>query len=128
MRSRHFPLLAVLLLPLVAVAQDDRKYQCSYGGLERRIEIVSEGGLEVPCEVHYFKDTEAPGEQQVLWTAQNEAGYCEARARELIARLEGMGWSCGAGGGEPAAPAPEATDDTDALVPAGDDMESDEQR
>ena len=53
--------------------------------------------------MHYFKDTEAPGEDQVLWSASQQAGYCEEKAAGLVAKLEGWGWDCGAT--DPAAPA-----------------------
>jgi hypothetical protein len=89
----------------------------------------------VPCEVHYFKDTELPGENQVLWTATTEAGYCESKAEEFVAKLREWGWDCGPGVEAEAAPeaatesapepAPEEnaepepiTDDTEALEPA----------
>jgi hypothetical protein len=102
------------------------------GGLTRRIEIAREGGSPVPCEVLYFKDSEAPGERQVLWSAANESGYCEAQAQSFVARLEGLGWECDATPGAPApaaaaapaapaSPAPasppaDPADDTDALA------------
>ena len=101
--------LSVLLLPAAAFAQDADSVSCSYGELTRRVEIVREPGVAVPCEVHYYKDSEAPGDQQVLWRALNEAGFCEARAAEFVAKLEGWGWSCD---GDAAAPeAEEAADD-----------------
>ncbi len=84
-----------LLLPAAAAAQESGKYQCTYGDMQRRVEIVTEPGVEVPCSVHYFKDTEAPGEQQVLWSADNDGSYCRTRAMEFIAKLEGWGWDCG---------------------------------
>ena len=82
------------VVPGIAAAQDADRYQCTYGDLTRRIEIVRETGVLVPCEVHYYKDTEAPGEQQVLWRAQREEGYCEARADEFVEQLSDWGWSC----------------------------------
>jgi hypothetical protein len=43
----------------------------------------------------YHKDTEAPdAAPEELWNAQNEAGYCEARAAEFVAQLESWGWQC----------------------------------
>ena len=65
--------LAILFIsaPGLLLAQD--KYQCSYGELQRRVEIYTEPGQSVPCEVHYFKDTEAPGGSEVLWSATNDA-------------------------------------------------------
>ena len=109
--------IIAVFLPVTLYAQDSTGYQCTYGGLERRVEIVYETGVTVPCEVHYYKDTEAPGEQQVLWRAVNEAGFCEARTAEFIDKLRGMGWNCqGLAKTEVAEPEPE--DDTEALTPA----------
>lgn len=87
--------LMATLLPAVALAQDSGKYQCTFGDMQRRVEIVTEPGVEVPCSVHYFKDTEAPGEQQVLWSAENDGSYCRTKAMEFVAKLEGWGWDCG---------------------------------
>ena len=61
----------------------------------RRVEILTEPGVPVPCEVHYYKDTEAPGEKRVLWSAQAQAGYCEDKVDGLLTKLEGLGWDCG---------------------------------
>jgi hypothetical protein len=138
MKSKHIIALLTLTLPCLALAQSDGKYQCSYGELQRRVEILTEPGVTVPCEVHYYKDTEAPGETQVLWSAAAQEGFCESKAEEFIAKLEGWGWDCGRAAApaapetpaepeavaEPeAAPAPEAPaepevqDDTDVLSP-----------
>ncbi len=139
-------LLSTISLPATAVAADN--YRCTNGDLVRRVEIYYEPGLEVPCEVHYYKDTELPGERQVPWRAQNEAGYCESRAKAFIEQLKSQGWECTAteaGASPPPAEAPPAeappaglpaatetpaeeppaeepveTDDTDALAPAED--------
>ncbi len=112
------PLIVVfLLLPSLSFAQDPNNYLCTMGDLTRRVEIFHETGVSVPCEVHYYKDTEAPGERQVLWQALNEEGYCEARTVEFVAKLQGMGWNCSVAGSdiEP--------DDTDALAPAEEEIE-----
>jgi hypothetical protein len=139
-------LLSAISLPATAIAADN--YSCTLDGLVRRVEVYFEPGREVPCEVHYYKDTEVPGERQVPWRAQNEAGYCETRAAAFIEQLKSQGWDCtvtAAGAAAPAAeaaPAEEAmpaeepavaeppaeesgaesaeTDDTDALAPAED--------
>ncbi len=79
-----------------ADAQDADKHRCTFGELERRIEIYREPGVSVPCEVHYYKDSEAPGDQQVLWRAQSEEGYCEARVDEFLTKLADWGWDCSA--------------------------------
>ena len=49
------------------------------------------------CEIHYAKPTEGWGEQ-VLWRAEHEAGYCEARFDEFLDKPEGLDWSCGEAG------------------------------
>ena len=124
MKLQKCLVLVTLALPGMLMAQDGGNYECSHGDLQRRVEIVYGAGGSMPCEVHYHKDSEAPGEDQVLWRADNETGFCEARTSEFIARLEGWGWNCGKAAvapepaGEPVEP-----DDTEALVPA-DDAES----
>jgi len=104
MKGKHLIPLLAIVAPGLLLAQDAGKYQCTHGDLTRRVEIYTEPGVTVPCEVHYYKDTEAPGETQVLWSAQAQGGYCEQKADEFVAKLQGWGWSCGAG----AAPAPAA--------------------
>ncbi len=97
MKLRTVIVLTSIALPSVAATQEAGKFQCSYGDMQRRVEIASEPGVEVPCSVHYFKDTEMPGEQQVLWSADNDPAYCREKAMELVAKLEGWGWDCGRG-------------------------------
>jgi hypothetical protein len=124
MSSKYTLVFLAALIPGFAFGQTGTAYQCSFDGNQRRIEILTEPGVTVPCEVHYFKDTEMPGESQVLWTATTEAGYCESKAEEFVAKLREWGWDCGAGA--PAEPAAEgeavedstSTDDTEVLEPA----------
>ncbi len=106
-------------------AEAGDKYECTIGDLNRRVEIMYETGMTMPCEVHYFKDTEAPGESQVLWRAMNEEGYCEAKVAAFIEKLQSSGWTCTGGGdnhdtAEPDTDASESADDTVELGPAGD--------
>ena len=113
------PVAAVFIAaPGIAAAQEIST-ECTLGDLTRRVVIMSEPGVSVPCEVHYYKDTEAPGESQVLWSAQAQEGFCEEKAAGFVAQLEGWGWNCGAGSmpepptpptmdGEPAPEAPSA--------------------
>ena len=66
---------------------------CTQGNLTRTVSVVyAEPGQAVPCEVLYDKPQE--GAAQTLWRARNEAGYCEARAKEFVDKLKNMGWSC----------------------------------
>ncbi len=106
--------LLVSLLPAVALS-DGVSYTCSYEDLQRRVEVVTEPGVSVPCEVHYYKDSEAPGEREVLWRASNDAEFCEKKAAEFIGQLLAWGWTCGQG--EPAAPEPAPVDDVESIEP-----------
>lgn len=127
MYSKTLAFVAALILPVLAFAQDQQSYQCTFGELTRRVEIFSEPGVAVPCEVHYYKDTEAPGERQVLWQAQNDAAYCASKAQDFIVKLNDMGWDCGQSSEVDEVEQPAATDDTDALTPA-DEIELEEPR
>lgn len=112
------------LLPSLAFGQGSDKYQCTYGDLTRRVEILYDAAERVPCEVHYYKDTEMPGWKQVLWSASADAGYCETKTREFIAKLNDWGWECthaDDASGEPDEMEP--VDDTAVLAPA-DEMEA----
>jgi hypothetical protein len=84
-----------LLIPVWAVCSSAfaNPVTCTYGDLARKIEVVySTPGQPVPCEVIYDKSAE--GSIETLWQANNESGYCEAKATGLIERLSGMGWQC----------------------------------
>lgn len=140
MNDKILAIVLAALLPAVSNAQAPHDYQCALGDLQRRVVIFYETGVTVPCEVHYFKDTEAPGETQVLWRALHEAGYCERMADDFIGKLRDQGWNCEQGGGsESGAAATEATageeqnaesaevDDTEALIPAEENEPSEDQ-
>lgn len=114
MNNRLFLTFLTSLIPGLVLAEGSESYQCTYGDLQRRVEILRETAAQVPCEVHYHKDSEAPGERQVLWSATKEVGYCEKHAEELVAKLEGWGWDCGQGEAQEAMPA--ESDDTEALT------------
>lgn len=125
MHTRLLIAFLASLAPGLLLAEGSDVYTCTYGELQRRVEILRETGGQVPCEVHYHKDSEAPGEPQVLWSATNEVGYCEKNAEALVAKLEGWGWDCGRD--EPQEPPPEeALDDTEALTTAEEESDTDE--
>ena len=129
MNDKFLLVLVMAMLPCTSFGQGLQNYLCTHGNLQRRVEIVAEPDLTVPCEVHYYKDTEAGDERQVLWRAMNEEGYCERKSREFVAKLHNLGWTCGAdnGAGQKAEAqlAEEAgqdatqglDDDTDSLLP-----------
>jgi hypothetical protein len=68
-------------------------WNCSSSDLVREVVIDYPEGGSVPCNVIYKKQTEG-FEDQVLWSADNLEGYCEDKARELVANLESWGWVC----------------------------------
>lgn len=72
------------------------KFICTQSNLRRTVEVVYDYPAQaVPCSVVYHKPTEEPeSDLKTLWTAQNEAGYCEKKTAELIDMLEANGWSC----------------------------------
>ena len=105
MRAAKLLLTTLTVIPAIAIAQG-AETRCTNGDMVRRVVIMSEPGVSVPCEVHYFKDTEAPGEDQVLWSASSQAGFCEEKAAGFVSQLEGWGWDCGAGETAAAPPAP----------------------
>ena len=125
MKKIILTILSAVAMPGLSLAQDSNNFQCSHGDLQRRVEIVYETGVTVPCEVHYYKDTEAPGERQVLWRALQQEGYCESQAQQFITQLASWGWDCTASGaaapdeaGESEMPDESAEgDDTEALAP-----------
>lgn len=82
------------------VALADTTTICTSGNMERKIEVVYLGADTVPCEVRYTKD----GNTEVLWSAQAEEGYCEARAAEFVEKQRGWGWACVESGAEMSEP------------------------
>ncbi len=53
-------------------------------------------GAYVPCRVIYEKTTEMPDHSEILWSAENKAGYCEQKMNDFIHhKLEDKwGWQC----------------------------------
>ena len=125
MNNKYVYAFLAALLPGLALSQSAVSYQCSFENLQRRIEILTEPGVTVPCEVHYYKDSEMPGEKQVLWTATSEEGYCEAKTEEFVAKLREWGWECVAGAAPEAPTEPEPVEEAEpAAEPVSDDTEA----
>ena len=91
-KLRIFQILAMLLLNASVNVYAD-SWNCSHDDLVREVIIEYPQGGSVPCDVVYKKQTEGV-EDQVLWSAENQEGYCEEKAGELVARLESWGWVC----------------------------------
>ena len=68
-------------------------WNCSQSDLVREVVIEYPEGGSVPCNVVYKKQTEGV-EDQVLWSALSEDGFCEEKARDLVVKLESSGWVC----------------------------------
>jgi len=86
------------------------EFQCRHGDQLRRVEVnTGEVARDAACEVRYWRDASTPPEGQVLWRANQDLDFCDAKARDLLARLEAGGWACAASDspGEPE-PSPQA--------------------
>ena len=89
--NRIFPaVIIILMLPLGVQAES---WSCRHSNDVREVHVNRPADAAVPCEVLYRKLTEGV-EDQVLWNAQNDGDYCDARAAEFVAKLEGWGWTC----------------------------------
>ncbi len=83
--------LSIILFAFSVSAFAAEEYVCHYEDERRLISVVYENDQEpVPCEVQYDKGQGV----QSLWNAQAEAGYCENKAAEFVAKQEEWGWSC----------------------------------
>ena len=83
-------IFAALALPTSANAES---WICEHNDLMREISVKRETAAAAPCSVVYDKSTENLG-SQVLWTAQNDGAYCDAKANSLAEKLQGWGWTC----------------------------------
>jgi hypothetical protein len=83
---------------------------CTKDKLERKVEA----SVGKPCEVKYFKESHSEG--IVLWSAKNNAHYCEEKAAEFIQKLGSDGWNC-SGSQTSSAVTTEQTDSTATVAP-----------
>jgi len=91
-KLRIMQLISILALSVSVNAYADA-WNCSSSDLVREVIIEYPEGGSVPCNVVYKKQTEG-FEDQVLWSAEGEEGYCEEKARDFVAKLESWGWVC----------------------------------
>lgn len=109
--ERIIPVLTAVffLIPgafTMAVGHEKMRYgnafSCQNGDFQRRVQVhYYDREDAVPCEVHYFKDVEEPGLDQVLWRSANEAGFCEKQMALFVKDLSGQGWDCQSEGDMP---------------------------
>ena len=122
---------AIFLMTFGAVtahSADKSQSTCTSGDLVRRV-VVEVGDLStaLPCEVVYWKDSEAPGVRRVLWNARTDASYCDAKAAGLVDKLASAGWNCsGDGQAAAAAPAPAAPSTVTASTTASSNVATDQ--
>jgi hypothetical protein len=90
--------LAVAVLTVFSAAlhaEETVQTSCTKGDLVRRIAVLEHSlSSGRSCEVVYQKESEAPGEHEVLWTAKQDAGYCYSKAITFAGKLTSLGWSC----------------------------------
>lgn len=82
--------ITLLIMPFSAFADS---WSCRHDNNVREIHIMQSESSPVPCSVVYKKLTEGV-EDQVLWTAENDAGYCEEKAKAFVDKQIGWGWTC----------------------------------
>ena len=92
LKIRATQIFAILFFGVSANVYAD-SWNCSHDDLVREVIVVYPQGGSIPCDVVYKKQTEGV-EDEVLWTAENDEGYCEDKARGLVAKLESWGWVC----------------------------------
>ena len=91
MKRLTLTLLVLALSMFASVCFADETYVCTYGQQERVISVLyQDQEMKVPCEVRYEKD----GTTTTLWTAENEAGYCEQKAQDFVQKQREWGWIC----------------------------------
>jgi hypothetical protein len=90
--------LVCLLAPAGAFADS---WSCTHNNMLREVKIEYAGAAPVPCSVVYNKPDEGAS-SQVLWTADNQEGYCEEQAQAFVSKLESWGWACTNNAVEPA--------------------------
>ena len=82
--------IALLALPFSLQAES---WSCRHDNNVREIQIEHPADAAVPCKVMYRKLTEGV-EDKALWTAENDAAYCEEKARAFVEKQVGWGWTC----------------------------------
>jgi hypothetical protein len=71
------------------------EFECRHGDLMRRVEVnTGDAVQDAACEVRYWRNASAAGDGEVLWRANQDLDFCDAKARDLLGRLERGGWTC----------------------------------
>jgi len=87
--TQWIAVVAALTCSTAALA--DEVYTCTHGDQQRVISLVyMNAGQPVPCQVTYDKGAGS----LVLWSAENQAGYCEEQLAAFIEKQRVWGWNC----------------------------------
>jgi hypothetical protein len=83
--------IALLAFPFSSQAAS---WSCKQGDNVREIHIQSDSpSSPVPCSVVYKKLTEGAADQ-ILWSATNDASFCEEKAKAFVEKQVSWGWTC----------------------------------
>ena len=83
--------IALLAIPFSSQAES---WSCRHNNDVREIHIQTDSpSSSIPCRVVYKKLTEGV-EDRVLWNAQNDASYCEEKAKAFVEKQIAWGWTC----------------------------------
>ena len=93
MQKLKIAVLTMMILPFLPMTASAESWVCESGELIREIAIKRESANAAPCSVIYDKEIEGQG-SEVLWSAQNDGAYCDAKADALAEKLTGFGWTC----------------------------------
>jgi hypothetical protein len=89
-----FSVTVALALFSIPFSSQAATWTCKNGNNVREIDVQSQTpSSPVPCSVVYKKTTEGAADQ-TLWTATNDAAYCEEKAKALADKLNASGWNC----------------------------------
>lgn len=107
--------VAALSAALVSGAVMAEAQVCKMGDMVRKVEVVHvDGDASKPCDVQYTKETEMPGAPAAtLWHYDVQVDQCALKAQELVAKLQGWGWTCSTSGSEATAAASEESTATE---------------
>lgn len=68
---------------------------CKQDSRVRKVKIAyKDEAAGSDCSVSYMKESEEPGAEKVLWSAQKQPDYCKEKAASFVEKLQGMGWTC----------------------------------
>lgn len=92
-KSHQYNVLISAVLLLLPFAVNSESWSCRQDNDVREIHVTQESSSPVPCSVVYKKLTEGV-EDQVLWTAANDATYCLEKAQAFVDKQISWGWTC----------------------------------